>query len=137
LIENLSIPVAVSCEEEEPWVFGHKFTSNLKLNKMQGLSGQIEIDDKTGYRKNNILSIVDKSRMGVDLVSRSDKKLLTIYIYNLIICKLLYENNYQVGFWRESSNVKPIEIVRSFAKAKDQVLDRLKRFLIVSTKLVI
>jgi hypothetical protein len=42
----------------------------MKLNKMQGLSGQIEIDEKTGYRKNNILSIVDKSRSGVDLVSK-------------------------------------------------------------------
>jgi hypothetical protein len=69
MVENLSIPVTVSCEDEEPWYFGKTFSSNMKLTKMQGLSGQIEIDERTGYRKNNILSIVDKSRLGVDLVS--------------------------------------------------------------------
>ncbi len=58
-----------------------------------------------------------------------------------LIClfkNLTYRKFEKVGFWREEKNQSnnSIEIVRSFARAKYQVMDRLKRHLIVSTKLV-
>ncbi len=69
LFDKLTAPKHVSCDHELPWEFGESFVTHLKMNKMSGLSGFIEFDQKTGYRKNTTLTIVDKSRNGVDLVS--------------------------------------------------------------------
>lgn len=98
----------VSCQRETPWSFGEEFMRNLKMSQFNGLSGYIQFDPNTGYRTNLTLSIVDKTKTGVDLV----------------------------GYWRDSSPKRPIEIVRSYAKEKDQILDKLNRNLIVTTKLV-
>lgn len=97
-----------SCENEIPWSYGNEFLVQLRKIKFTGLSGYIEFDENTGYRKNVTLAIVDKTRSGVDLV----------------------------GFWRDYVQDNPIEIVRSYAKEKDQVMDKLNRNLIITTKLV-
>ena len=61
------IPVA-SCANEKPWLFGVDFIKYLKLSNFKGLSGHIEFDQITGYRKKMKFSIVDKTKAGVDLV---------------------------------------------------------------------
>ncbi|CAF0769478.1 unnamed protein product [Brachionus calyciflorus] len=96
-----------SCESETPWLYGTEFMKHMKNMKFNGLSGNIEFDVYTGYRKNLTLCIVDKTRTGVDLV----------------------------GYWKDINSSKSIEIVRSYSKEKDQVLDKLSRNLIVTTKL--
>lgn len=61
------IPIA-SCANERPWMFGSDFIKYLKLSNFKGLSGHIEFDQTSGYRKNLKFSIVDKTKAGVDLV---------------------------------------------------------------------
>ena len=97
-----------SCESEKPWSYGTELMKSLRKTKFNGLSGSVEFDEETGYRKNITLSIVDKTRIGIDLV----------------------------GYWKEANLSKPIEIVRSYAKEKDHIFDKLNRNLIVTTKLV-
>ena len=58
----------MSCSNDKPWMFGAEFIKYLKLSNFKGLSGHMEFDQKTGYRKNLKLSIVDKTKTGVDLV---------------------------------------------------------------------
>lgn len=77
------------------------------MTSFNGLSGFIAFDQTTGFRTNLTLAIVDKTKTGVDLV----------------------------GYWNDSNGKKPIEIVRNYAKEKDQILDKLSRNLIVTTKL--
>jgi hypothetical protein len=100
----------ISCEDGEPWLDGHYLMSHLKRNNFKGLSGHIQFDQQTGYRKNLTLAIVDKTKSGVDLF----------------------------GYWRDINayEEKSIEVIRSYAKEKVQVLDKLNRSLIVTTKLV-
>ena len=99
----------ISCETEEPWQYGPVLMKHLKMNTLKGLSGNLEFDQITGYRKNITLSIVDKTKSGVDLF----------------------------GYWRDNYKSKhPVEVVRSYAKEKVQVLNKLNRNLIVTTKLV-
>lgn len=97
-----------SCESEKPWIYGSELMKNLRKTKFNGLSGVVEFDQYTGYRQNIALSIVDKTKIGIDLV----------------------------GYWRDNNSSKPIEIVRSYAKEKDHIFDKLNRNLIVTTKLV-
>lgn len=117
----------VSCDKETPWSFGNEFIKMLKMTNFNGLSGHIEFDPASGFRTNVTLAIVDKTKTGVDLVS-----LFLIISIKLNMTQILLK----VGYWREFNNKKPIEIVRSYAKEKDQVLDKLNRNLIVTTKLV-
>lgn len=101
-------PASVSCQREIEWPFGAEFVKYLRMSKFAGMSGNVEFDTVTGHRINLTLSIVDKTRTGVDLV----------------------------GYWRDKTTQKSIEIVRSYAKEKDHVLDKLNRNLIITTKLV-
>ena len=100
----------ISCESGDPWLDGRYLMNHLKMNNFKGLSGNIQFDQQTGYRKNLTLAIVDKTKSGVDLF----------------------------GYWRDSERYeeKSIEIIRSYAKEKVQVLDKLNRSLIVVTKVV-
>lgn len=108
LVDQINTSPAVSCQRETEWAFGPELVKYLRMSKFNGLSGHIEFDQRTGFRTNLTLSIVDKTRTGVDMV----------------------------GYWRDTKKSKPIEIVRSYAKEKDQVLDKLNRNLIITTKLV-
>ena len=97
----------ISCETGDPWLDGHYLMKHLKMNNFKGLSGNFEFDEKTGYRKNFTIGIVDKTKTGVDLF----------------------------GYWRDNDE-RTIDVVRSYAKEKFQVLDKLNRSLIVTTKVV-
>ena len=108
LIEILSDSPKLSCSVGQPWFNGPVLMNYLKLSDFKGLSGHIEFDQKTGCRKNLTIAIVDKAEKGVDLF----------------------------GYWREARKTKPIEIMRSYAKEKTQVLNKLNRNLKVTTKLV-
>ncbi len=83
---------------------------HLKTSNINGLSGHIEFDQATGYRKNLTVDIVDMTRSGLSLV----------------------------GHWYEfeTNPDKSIKIVRSYEKEKIQTNDKLTRHLIVTTKLV-
>ena len=107
-METIPESPKISCDTETQWTFGAMFMDYLKKTKFIGLSGNVEFDPTTGYRQNLTLSIVDKTKLGVEII----------------------------GFWRDKSDV-PIDIVRSYAKEKDRVMDKLNRNLIVTTKIVI
>ncbi|CAF0769509.1 unnamed protein product [Brachionus calyciflorus] len=107
LFEMIPESPKASCETETPWNFGQKFMEYLKKTKFVGLSGNIEFDRATGYRTNLTLSIIDKNKSGVELV----------------------------GFWRDKNTSNPVDIVRSYAKEKDRIMDKLNRNLIVTTKI--
>ena len=98
----------ISCATGEPWQYGPILMKHLKMNTLKGLSGNLQFDHITGYRKNITLSIVDKTKSGVDLF----------------------------GYWRDNYTDRAIDVVRSYAKEKVQVLNKLNRNLIVTTKLV-
>jgi hypothetical protein len=106
LAEIIKKSPSVSCQKEEPWLFGSEFMKYMKMNSFTGLSGNVEFDQMTGFRTNLTLSIVDKTRSGVDLI----------------------------GYWRSKAS-KSIQIVRSYAKEKDHVLDKLNRHLNITTKI--
>lgn len=97
----------MSCESENQWSYGQQMIEHFKTMKINGLSGNIEFDKTTGYRKNLTLSIVDRTKNGVELI----------------------------GYWKDTSS-KPINVVRSYAKEKDHILNKLNRNLIVTTKIV-
>ena len=81
----------------------------MKTSNTTGLSGGITFSMKTGERNNISLYIVDMTKNGVDLV----------------------------GYWNETKSGRGnITIIRSYTKEKDQVLDKLNRNLIVTTRLV-
>lgn len=107
LAEVIPSAPSVSCAKEQPWFFGTDFLRSMKLSNFNGLSGHIEFDLVKGYRKNITLSIVDKTKAGVDLI----------------------------GYWRGNTEKGTIQIVRSYAKEKDRILDKLNRHLNVTTKL--
>jgi hypothetical protein len=108
LVDIILAAPSVSCKKDTSWLFGSEFMKFLKMSSFHGLSGYIEFDQLTGYRKNITLSIVDRTKKGVDLV----------------------------GYWRDLPKGESIQIVRSFSKEKDQILDKLDRHLNVTTKLV-
>ena len=101
-------PNMASCVSGQSWSSGSVLMKFLKKTKLQGLTGHIEFDKLTGYRKNLTLLIVDKAKTGVDTM----------------------------GYWRENNVNKTIEVIRSYAKEKSQVLIKLNRHLNVTTKLV-
>ncbi len=68
LAETLPTTQTTSCQKETPWLFGMDFMRFLKMSSFKGLSGNVEFDQTTGYRNNITLSIVDRTRAGVDLV---------------------------------------------------------------------
>lgn len=70
--------VKASCQREEGWSYGVKLIKYMKMTSFQGLSGNIQFDRNTGYRKNFTLYIVDKTKFGVDLVAY-------IYITQIIL----------------------------------------------------
>lgn len=97
----------MSCATEKQWSYGPEMLEHFKNMKTNGLSGNIEFDKKTGLRKNLTLSIVDRTKNGVELI----------------------------GYWKDT-NSKPISVVRSYAIEKDYILNKLNRNLIVTTKIV-
>ena len=76
LAETLPATPTASCQKENPWLFGMDFMRYLRMSNFYGLSGHVEFDQTTGYRNNITLSIVDRTRAGVDLVC-----LCFIYFY--------------------------------------------------------
>ncbi len=130
LIEVMHENPSVSCEKEIVWPFGSELLKLMKMSNFNGLSGHIEFDSLTGSRSNITLAIVDKTKTGVDLVY------ICLLLKNKFEILLTFFYINKVGYWKEVNPKKPIEIVRSYAKEKDQVLDKLNRNLIVTTKLV-
>ncbi len=68
MVETIGYSPSVSCQNEKPWLYGNQFIKFLKVTNFNGYSGFIGFDHVTGYRNNLTLSIVDKTRTGVDLV---------------------------------------------------------------------
>lgn len=68
LVDQIHSSPAVSCQRETDWSFGPEFVRYLRMSKFNGLSGNIEFDPHTGSRTNLTLSIVDKTRTGIDMV---------------------------------------------------------------------
>jgi hypothetical protein len=66
---HLSLSKSVSCQTENQWFYGIQFMKYLITNKINGLSGHIEFDIKSGYRTNLKVSIVDRTDDSVELVS--------------------------------------------------------------------
>lgn len=97
----------MSCISEKQWSYGPQMLEHFKNIKINGLSGNIEFDTKTGYRKNLTLSIVDRTKNGVELI----------------------------GYWKDTYSTS-INVVRSYAIEKDYILNKLNRNLIVTTKIV-
>ena len=129
---HLSLSKSVSCQTENQWFYGLQFMKYLKTNKINGLSGHIEFDIKSGYRTNLKFSIVDRTDDSVELVS------LNKLINNKLFFFSLFINNYKIGYWRDEpvqSQNNTIQMVRSFAKERDTVYSRLNRKLFVTTKL--
>ncbi len=69
LVDSLPVSFSVSCEHETKWEFGKKFNNFLRMSKINGLSGNIEFEPSTGFRKNLIFNIVDMTKNGLSLVS--------------------------------------------------------------------
>ena len=61
---------------EEAWDYGEKFMKYLRLSDFNGLTGRIEFNQMTGYRKNMTIGIVDLIKDGLSLVK--------FYFVNLI-----------------------------------------------------
>ena len=59
----------ISCDFEKKWEFGQEFMNYLKNNYFTGLSGQIQYNKDLGLRSGLKLSIVDKIKNSIDLVS--------------------------------------------------------------------
>ncbi len=99
-----------SCDTENPWPYGADFNQYLKLSKFEGISGNIEFDPLTGFRTNLTLSIVDLGKD--DLVDL-------------------------IGYWSDEprDGASKVTIMRSYAKEKDKLFNRLSRRLNVTTKL--
>ena len=57
-----------NCKREVSWPFGKKFIKNLKAFKGDSVSGHVEFQKHTGFRKNLTLSLVEKTKKGIDLV---------------------------------------------------------------------
>jgi hypothetical protein len=68
LVELMNEPATASCSNETPWTFGITLSRYLRMNKINGLSGNIEFDQVTGVRKNISFCIVDRTKTNVDLV---------------------------------------------------------------------
>jgi hypothetical protein len=69
LYEKISSSQQASCSSDVPWSYGSELFKYFKLAKFEGMSGHIEFDSLTGYRKNLTLNIVDLSKEdAVDLV---------------------------------------------------------------------
>lgn len=103
-----SMPPKVSCLKEEKWAFGPSFKTYLKVANFTGITGEVSFDHDTGFRSSPVLYIVDMSKKGVELL----------------------------GYWtREKLENRSIHILRSFSREYHQILDRLDRHLIVTTRL--
>ncbi len=68
LIESIAQSIPGSCETESKWSFGKHFMSYIKMTNMNSVTGHIEFDENTGFRKNISLTLIDKTKAGVDLV---------------------------------------------------------------------
>jgi hypothetical protein len=71
----------VSCELEAKWLIGQKFINNLKNSNFTGLTGQIEFNKETGLRTRLKLSIGDKIKNSIVLVSKIILKILIIFYF--------------------------------------------------------
>jgi hypothetical protein len=68
VVETIQYPEDFSCTNVLPWSYGIKLKSYLKMNVVNGLSGNLQFENSTGIRANLTLSIVDSIRNSVDLV---------------------------------------------------------------------
>ena len=68
LVGKMTLKSNVSCHTETPWSFGYQFINQLKANNFHGLSGRIQLDEKTGLRNNLTFLIVDRIKDSIDLV---------------------------------------------------------------------
>ncbi len=59
----------ISCDFEKKWEFGQEFMNYLKNNDFIGLTGRIEFNKETNLRSGFELSIVDKIKNLIYLVS--------------------------------------------------------------------
>ena len=59
----------VSCDLESKWIYGPKFMNHLKMNDFIGLSDQVKFHKQSGLRSELKLSIVDKNKHSIDLLS--------------------------------------------------------------------
>ena len=60
---------------ENAWSYGEQFMKYLRLSDFNGLTGRIEFNQMTGYRKNITIGIVDLIKDGLSLV----KSYLNLY----------------------------------------------------------
>ena len=67
---------AASCDTEQTWPNGLKLMKQLKKTSFYGLSGNIQFDNKNGFRSNITFSIVDCIKNTIDFV------IIYIAIYN-------------------------------------------------------
>jgi hypothetical protein len=67
LHNHIKIPLNVSCKTENIWTNGSKWKDSLKLNTLNGLSGNVQFDS-FGKRENLTFSIVEKQRNNLELV---------------------------------------------------------------------
>ena len=68
LIEPIAKSTPGSCEKEIRWNYGIQFMNFIKMTNVNSVTGHIEFDENTGFRKNVSLTLVDKTKYGVDLV---------------------------------------------------------------------
>ena len=85
LAETIPNSPSVSCCKENPWHYGEEFMRYLRLSDFNGLSGRIEFDSTTGFRKNLTIKIVDLIKDGISLVSNlhyylNEMKLFAYYV---------------------------------------------------------
>ena len=78
-------PNMASCVSGQSWSSGSVLMKLLKKTKLHGLTGHIEFDKLTGYRKNLTLLIVDKAKTGVDTMGywRENKTCFELYKYEM------------------------------------------------------
>ncbi len=67
MVDKLTKPKA-NCDNEIKWSFGKKFVKYLKTLNTTSVSGHIEFDKYNGMRKRLTLSLVEKTKTGIDLV---------------------------------------------------------------------
>ncbi len=57
-----------SCDTFTPWLPGLELMKLLKSNNLNGLSGNMQFEEKNGLRNNLTISVVDNVRNSIDLV---------------------------------------------------------------------
>ena len=58
-----------SCDTIKPWPPGLELMKLLKSTNLNGLSGNVQFEEKNGLRNNLTISVVDNVRNSLDLVN--------------------------------------------------------------------